>query len=85
MGSGASPSAEDAPIDPSRACVYLYRRGDSAKISYVGRGKTPDRALQHTEGAANAVLRELIEQGTTSSRSPGRTSRPERRHWSRRR
>lgn len=47
----------------SQACVYLYRTTNSAQIRYVGRGTTPDRALQHTGGSHNEGLRALIESG----------------------
>lgn len=49
--------------DTSQACVYLYRRLSSPQIRYVGRGTTPDRALQHTGGSHNEGLRALIESG----------------------
>lgn len=49
--------------DEWRACVYLYRREGSPQVRYVGRGATPDRALQHTGGSHNPGLRELIEEG----------------------
>ena len=50
-------------VADSQACVYLYRRSTSAQIRYVGRGTTPDRALQHTGGSHNEGLRALIESG----------------------
>jgi hypothetical protein len=49
--------------DASQACMYLYRSTTSAQIRYVGRGTTPDRALQHTGGSHNEGLRALIETG----------------------
>ena len=48
-------------VDTSKACVYLYRALGSPQIRYVGKGATPDRALQHTGGSHNAGLRQLIE------------------------
>lgn len=42
----------------SGCCVYLYRyRGT---IVYVGRGTSPQRALDHTTGSHNAELEKLI-------------------------
>ncbi|WP_299039993.1 hypothetical protein [uncultured Pseudokineococcus sp.] len=49
--------------DASQACVYLYRSTGGAQIRYVGRGASPDRALQHTGGSHNEGLRTLIESG----------------------
>jgi hypothetical protein len=50
-------------VDASQACVYLYRGVSSPQIRYVGRGASPDRALQHTGGSHNSGLRKLIETG----------------------
>lgn len=47
----------------SQACVYLYRGQGSAQIRYVGKGASPERALQHTGGSHNPGLRALIETG----------------------
>lgn len=43
--------------------MYIYRKLGSPQIRYVGKGASPDRALQHTGGSHNAGLRELIETG----------------------
>jgi hypothetical protein len=45
----------------SKACVYLYRR--RGVIVYVGRGASPQRALDHTSGSHNAQLEQLIRSG----------------------
>lgn len=47
--------------DTSKACVYLYRGLGSPQVRYIGRGATPDRALQHAGGSHNLGLRQLIE------------------------
>lgn len=47
----------------SQTCVYLYRARGSSEIRYVGKGASPERALQHMGGSHNAGLRALIETG----------------------
>jgi hypothetical protein len=57
----AATDESNDPIDASRACVYLYRRGEA--IIYIGRGASPQRALDHTSGSHNAQLAEIIRGG----------------------
>jgi len=52
--------------NPTDHCVYLYRDPNTQKIIYVGRGATPDRAVQHTGGSHNPGLRAIIEESDYS-------------------
>lgn len=49
--------------DRTDFCVYLYRAPDSQRIVYVGRGASPERAMQHTAGSHNAGLNRVIATG----------------------